>query len=173
MFYPYICSFRLKFCLCISDCEWLLGFLFPVLQRRLHFLICGSQEIHETFCCDLCSHSVIVLTVKFTSILGVIHFLCSEWNTNLSDGPKFNFLLTEKQRRQGPNWTRDRELIYGLCKKSHSQSRMVLPANYIHYRWFISLLFTSQHFTAPAFIFHVFPMTSSYHSLISINYKCS
>lgn len=75
--------------------------------------------------------------------LGVIHFLCSEWNTNLSDGPKFNFLLTEKQRRQRPNWTRDRELIYGLCKKTHSQSRIVLPANYIHYRWFIFLLFIS------------------------------
>lgn len=77
--------------------------------------------------------------------LGVIHFLCSEWNTNLSDGPKFNFLLTEKQRRQRLNLTRDRELIYGLCKKPHSQSRIVLPANYILYRWFISLLFTSPH----------------------------
>lgn len=63
----------------------------------------------------------------------------------------------------------------GYVKKAHSQSRIVLPANYIHYRWFISLLITSQHcssqlllsfFTFSQFLFYT-------HSLISVNYKSS
>lgn len=107
--------------------------------------------------------------------LSVIHFLCTEWNTNLSDGPEFNFLLTEKQRRQRPDWTRDQELIYGLCKKTHSQSRIVLPANHIHCRWFFSPFHKPTPFLiAPGFIFHIFPMSFFLnHSLISINYKSS
>lgn len=42
------------------------GIFVSCAAEEANFLICSSQAINETFCCDLCSHLVIALPVKFT-----------------------------------------------------------------------------------------------------------